>query len=427
MHTNKRRLDAYTVYLIFSGVSSLSFTLIVTVNLVYQVEVAKLSPLQLVLVGTALETVCFLCQVPTGVLADFYSRRLSVIVGTILFGAAFILEGSIPRFIAIAAGQALFGIGATFVDGAQQAWITDEMGEEKVGRVFLRSTQIELACAFFGSFISVALASIRLNFPIIVGGALSVALSIFLVFFMPETRFRPTPKDERQSWRQMGSTLIIGIRVVRRSTVLITILCIGLFYGLYSEGFDRLSTAHLLANFTFPSLGQLQPVVWFGIIAAAETLISLGVTELLKRRVDINNQKMVVRALFIINAMMIVSLLTFALAGHFYLAVIAFLVFGVFRTANEPVYMTWLTRNTESQVRATVISMRGQVDAFGQIVGGPPVGYIGSAFSLRAALVAVSVILSPVLLLLTYASRKRKREVVSVKSEVEEAVTPELV
>ncbi|GAC1315285.1 MAG: tetracycline efflux MFS transporter TetA(P) [Ktedonobacteraceae bacterium] len=427
MHTNKRRLDAYIVYLIFSGVSSLSFTLIVTVNLVYQVEVAKLSPLQLVLVGTALETVCFLCQVPTGVLADVYSRRLSVIVGTVLFGAAFILEGSIPRFIAIAAGQALFGIGATFVDGAQQAWITDEMGEEKVGRVFLRSTQIGLACAFFGSFISVALASIRLNLPIIVGGGLSVALSIFLVFFMPETGFRPTPKAERQSWGQMGSTLISGIRVVRRSTVLITILCIGLFYGLYSEGFDRLSTAHLLANFTFPSLGQLQPVVWFGIIAAAETLISLGVTELVKRRVDINNQKMVVRALFIINAMMIVSLLTFALAGYFYLAVIAFLGFGVFRSANEPVYMTWLTRNTESRVRATVISMRGQVDAFGQIVGGPPVGYIGSAFSLRAALVAVSVTLSPVLLLLAYASRKRKSAVIPVEAEVVEVVTPELV
>jgi MFS transporter, DHA3 family, tetracycline resistance protein len=427
MHTNKRRLDAYIVYLIFSGVSSLSFSLIVTVNLVYQVEVARLSPLQLVLVGTALETVCFLSQVPTGLLADVFSRRLSVIVGIFLFGAAFILEGSIPRFVVIAAGQALYGIGATFMDGAEQAWIADEVGEEKVGGVFLRGTQIGLACAFFGAFISVALASMRLNLPIIVGGAMSIALSVFLMFFMPENGFRPTPKDERHSWREMGNTLIGGIRIVRRSSVLITILCIGLFYGLYSEGFDRLSTAHLLANFSFPSLGQLQPVVWFGIFAAAETLLSLGVTEIVKRRVDTNNQKMVVRALFVINTMMIVSLLAFALAGNFYLAVIAFLGFGVFRTVNHPVYTTWLTQNTDARVRATVISMSGQVDAFGQIVGGPPVGYIGSAFSLRAALVAVSVILSPVLLLLAYASRKRKREVAPVEAEVVEAVTPELV
>jgi|SRR2546428_1655286 len=86
MLQNKRRLDATLVYLIFSGVGSLSFSSIATVNLVYQVEVAKLSPLQLVLVGTALEVVCFLCQIPTGVLADVYSRRLSVIVGLFILG-----------------------------------------------------------------------------------------------------------------------------------------------------------------------------------------------------------------------------------------------------------------------------------------------------------------------------------------------------
>ena len=60
-------------------------------------------------------------------------------------------------------------------------------------------------------------------------------------------------------------------------------------------------------------------------------------------------------------------------------------------------------------VRATVISMRGQVDAFGQTVGGPPVGFIGNAFSIRAALLASGALLSPVLLLYTYAARKIKK------------------
>jgi MFS transporter, DHA3 family, tetracycline resistance protein len=428
MLQNKRRLDATLVYLIFSGVGSLSFSIIVTVNLVYQVEVAKLSPLQLVLVGTALEVVCFLCQVPTGVLADVYSRRLSVIVGVFLLGAGFILEGSIPLFATIVMGQALFGIGATFMDGAEQAWITDEVGEERVGRVFLRGTQVGLVATFFGSFISVGLASIRLNLPIIVGGVMSILLAGFLLLYMPEHGFKPAPKEERKSWRELGNTFRDGMRVVRRSSVLITILCVGLFYGLYSEGFDRLSTAHLLADFTFPSLGQLNPVVWFGFFAAAETLFSLGATEFVKRRVDTNKQKVVIRALFVINTMMIVSVLTFGLVGNFYLAVAAYLGFGVFRTVNHPVYMTWMTQNTEANVRATVISMGGQVDALGQIIGGPPVGYVGTVFSLRAAIVAVSAILSPVLLLLVYAARKGKSRVVVVKEvEDEEVATPELV
>src|SRR5437660_2954753 len=109
MSAYSRRFSANAIYLIFSGSSSLFFALIVTVNLVYQVEVAKLNPLQLVLVGTALETVCFIFQVPTGILADIYGRRLAVIIGTIVIGIGFILEGSIPRFETIILAQGLFG------------------------------------------------------------------------------------------------------------------------------------------------------------------------------------------------------------------------------------------------------------------------------------------------------------------------------
>jgi DHA3 family tetracycline resistance protein-like MFS transporter len=57
-------------------------------------------------------------------------------------------------------------------------------------------------------------------------------------------------------------------------------------------------------------------------------------------------------------------------------------------------------------VRATIISMRGQIDALGQIAGGPPVGAVGTLVSLRAALVTSCAILSPVLLLFAYAFRR---------------------
>ncbi len=420
MLVHKSRLSAYAVYLIFSGVTSLAFSTIFTVNLVYQVEVARLNPLQLVLVGTALEIVAFVCQVPTGVLADMYSRRLAVILGIFLFGLAFILEGSFPRFDVIVASQVLFGIGATLMDGAEQAWITDEVGEEGVGHVFLRSTQVGLLAGLMGAVISVGFASIRLNLPIVIGGALAVGIAAFLLLFMPENNFHPTPKAERQTWRDMGNTFRGGIHAVRGRPVLITILLIALFYGLYSEGFDRLSAAHLLMNFTFPTLGQFKPVVWFGIISVVGTLLTLGATEFVRRRVDMAHQRMLLRALFVINTLGVVSLLAFALAGNFILAVAAMLLFKVFRTVNEPVYTTWLTQNIDAKVRATVISMRGQVDAFGQIAGGPPVGYIGATFSIRAALVTVSVILSPVLLLYAYAARKSKGETEAVVIEDEE-------
>ena len=410
MLLHKSKLSAYTVYLIFSGVTSLSGSLISTVNMVYQVETARLNPLQLVLVGTVLEFVAFVCQVPTGVLADIYSRRLAVILGTLLFGMAFVLEGSFPRFDVILVSQILFGIGATLSDGAEQAWITDEVGEMRIGHVFLRSTQVGLLAVLLGAIISVGLASIRINIPIVIGGALSIGVAGFLLLFMPENNFHPISKAERRTWRDMGNTFRSGLHVVRGRPILITILLIALFYGLYSEGFDRLWTAHFLTNFTFPTLGQLKPVVWFGIISVVGTLLTLGATEVVRRWVNIAQQRILIRALFVINFLGIVCLLVFALAGNFFLAVAAVLLFKVFRTVNDPVYTTWLTQNIEAKVRATVISMRGQVDAFGQIVGGPPVGYIGTTFSIQTALLASCALLSPVLFLYAYAARKTREK-----------------
>jgi len=400
------------VYLIYSGITSLSFSLIFTVNMVYQVETARLNPLQLVLVGTALEFVAFVCQVPTGVLADVYSRRLAVILGILLFGLAFVLEGSFPRFDVILVSQILFGIGATLSDGAEQAWITDEVGEVRIGHVFLRSTQVGLLAGLLGAIMSVGFASIRINLPIVIGGTLSIGVAGFLLLFMPENNFHPISKTERHTWREMGNTFRSGSHVVRVRPILITILLIALFYGLYSEGYDRLWTAHFLKNFTFPPLGQLKPIVWFGIISVVGMLLTLGATEIVRRWVNIAQQRILIRALFVLNTLSVVSILIFALAGNFFLAIAAVLLFKVFRTVNDPIYMTWLTQNIDAKVRATVISMSGQVDAFGQIVGGPPVGYIGTAFSIRAALLASGALLSPVLLLYAYAARKTRGKVI---------------
>ena len=74
-----------------------------------------------------------------------------------------------------------------------------------------------------------------------------------------------------------------------------------------------------------------------------------------------------------------------------------------------------------------VVGLRGQVDAIGQIAGGPPVGYVGTVVSLRAALVTSSLILSPVLLLFVYAAqkvRKRAEAVDSVEEQEDTAPVP---
>jgi DHA3 family tetracycline resistance protein-like MFS transporter len=398
------------VYLTMQGALALFTSMIFTASSIYQVTVAGLTPLQLVLVGTMLELSVFLFEVPTGVVADVYSRRLSIIIGMFLIGLGFILEGTFPIFWVILLAQILWGVGYTFTSGATQAWITDEIGEAAAGKAFLRGNQIEQFAALAGIGLGMLLGSLRISLPIQIGGALIALVGVFLILIMPETGFEPAASEERNSWQNMVHTFRQGIAAVRGRPALLTILSIGFIYGLYSEGYDRLWTKHILDQFTFPLADRFQPVVWFGLIRAGGMILSVGAAELAQRKVQTEQHVAVGRASWAISAILVISLLVFALAQTLLVAVIAIWLISMARNVIGPLYTAWVNQRLDSRVRATVLSMSSQMDAIGQVAGGPVVGLIGSWLSVQAALVTSALTLSPVLALYPRAIRQNDEQ-----------------
>ena len=53
------------------------------------------------------------------------------------------------------------------------------------------------------------------------------------------------------------------------------------------------------------------------------------------------------------------------------------------------------SRGLPPGVRATVLSMLGQAEAFGEVCGGPLLGLVGSLRSVRAALLGAALVLLP--------------------------------
>jgi MFS transporter, DHA3 family, tetracycline resistance protein len=241
-----------------------------TVASVYRIEVVGLDPLRLVLLGTALEVAVFLFEVPTGVFADTFGRRRSVIVGCVLMGSGFALEDAVPEFLTVLAAQAVWGVGYTFVSGALEAWVADEAPDRDLGNVYLRGEQADYLGSFVGIRASVLLGLVALNLPLLTGGALTITLGLALVFAMPERNFRPSPGEGRSSIRHAAATARGGVRLVRSKPVLLILLAAALFAGMSEEGFDRLYVKHFLDGVGLPAVGSLEPVVWFGIIGAGE-------------------------------------------------------------------------------------------------------------------------------------------------------------
>jgi DHA3 family tetracycline resistance protein-like MFS transporter len=402
-------MNPFAVYLILEFCASLLFSLIFTVSQLYYVTVVGLAPLQLVLTGTILEATVFLFEIPTGVLADVKSRRLSVIIGYALMGIGFIVEGSFAFFATVALAQVLWGFGYTFTSGATQAWVADELGEERAGHAFLRGAQAARAGALVAIPISVALGSVSIRLPIVLGGILMILLALFLVRAMTEEGFTPTPPEERTTWGQMLKTVQDARQLMRRQPILLLLLGIGLFYGLYSEGFDRLWTPHLLESFRMPWLDAVEPVVWFGLIRAVQLLLGLATTEIARRRVDTNRPLPIARVLMLNAAFIILALAGFGLVRTFWIALALYWLIGALRSIAAPLHTAWLNLSIDDpQVRATLFSVSGQADAIGQIAGGPAVGAIGNS-SIRAALVTSAFLLSPVLPLYSLAMRSMRR------------------
>src|SRR5512138_980375 len=92
------KVEAPWVFLFMEMAITVCTCLVFVTNSLYEVTVAGLTPLQLVLIGTTLELSTFLFEVPTGIVADVYSRRLSLIIGYLLIGLGFLVEGFFPAF-----------------------------------------------------------------------------------------------------------------------------------------------------------------------------------------------------------------------------------------------------------------------------------------------------------------------------------------
>jgi DHA3 family tetracycline resistance protein-like MFS transporter len=379
---------------------------------VYLVQQLHLSPLQLVLMGTAMEAAVFLFEVPTGVVADTYSRRLSLVIGYLGMGAAWLAVGLVSAPWLIIALWGLWGLAYTFTSGAEEAWIADEVGADRVGAIFLRAARWGQAGAVVGLLLQVAVGTQSLRAGVILGGVFTILCGIGCILFMPETGFRRSPRAERaNAFGEMRTTAVAGARYAWAAPVIVLLAAADLFMGASSEAFDRLKEAHFLRDVGLPAVGSLDPVVWFGIFWLVGMLLNIAAIGSLIRRVESGGRQSIARYLFGFTALQLVAMLIFAMTGSTWLAIAGLL--GVFFARNMamPLYTTWLNEQiTDSSVRATVLSLTGQADAIGQAGGGPVLGGIGNVWGIRAALATGALAIGPALGLYARAIAHHGRE-----------------
>jgi DHA3 family tetracycline resistance protein-like MFS transporter len=410
----RARTNPYRLYLALRVALSFLVALAFTTSVVYRVDDGGLNPFELLMIGTVLEVTYLVFQLPTGFLADLVSRRACVVAGFAVYAGGLVWQGLSPEFWVHLAAQVLLALGAALWSGALDSWVADETRKAEMTPVYLRATQLSFIGGIAGSLLSGALASFGLGLPMLLGGVLMALGTAWLALVMPERHFQRPGGDGKvrtvlaQARAEVGVQVRASRRAARIVPGLALLLGMTFLFGLWSESYDRLSGAFLLEDIGFPDTFGLEPAMWFSLIACVVALAGIGLTEWAGRRTARLGSGAIIGMLVGFTFVALVGVVGFSLSRDFWIAVAFLLLLSVARPLYEPLVNGWLVVRVEPKVRATALSARDMFDSGGQITGGPVIGAIGTAFTLRAALIAGAAVLVPAALCLIAMGRKTK-------------------
>lgn len=343
-----------------------------------------LDPLQLLLLGTTKEITILLVEIPTGVVADIRSRRLSVILSFFICGLAIMGAGLVDTFALLVVTQAVWAFGSTFRSGAETAWFTDEVGSlATVDAVLPRRGRYEAAGSIIGVAATAMLAALTsLSVALVAVGAVLVLWGLVLVARMPETGFTRHSFSGRDRFRQL---LGEGFAAARRPGLRV-LLVATIATGFASEAVDRLAVARL------DEVGlqdSLDPALLVGGATVAQ---SLGVMVLLAMFGRLMVARQLVTAMQILNAVTGLGVLLLARTSLLAAAIAGMVLADMARGVARTVTVGWTNHFTDQVNRATVHSFVGQSQSLGEIGGGIVLGVLAREVGIGAALTASAII-----------------------------------
>jgi MFS family permease len=169
-------------------------------------------------------------EVPTGALADRWSRRGALVLAGVLQATAFVIWTVAPGFVAFAVGFVVWGIGGALMSGTSEALVYDGLaevgGEDAYVRVHGWMTAAELLVQVPTAFLASALFAVG-GYALVgwVSGGICLAAGILALRFPEATR---TVDDEDDA-----GTLRQGVTAaLRRPGLILVVVAVALVGGL---------------------------------------------------------------------------------------------------------------------------------------------------------------------------------------------------
>lgn len=343
------------------------------VAIVWWVTELQLSAFQLIMIGTTLEVSALLSEVPTGVVADRFSRSGSVLLSFVLMGSGIILHAATTTYGLLLVSQVLIGIGWTFRSGADVAWFTDQFPEsaesdEVVGKLIIRRQFLILLVTaatvpfvvFLGQW-SLRGTLVAVGLLVLVGGFIVARL----LSAEPRSEFvsASSPAEAESEAATMSTIFRQGRRVAAKQPIIRRILVVVFVLGLGEEAIDRLGYERFLVNGDFAE----DSLAFTGALFVLVALAGAGATRLIERRSAHGSAA----------SSLALSLMLIAVVGVVLVAFSPILGIAIGLTMQDAaretlygVFTSWANPLIDQQSRATVHSFLSLASGLGVAIGG---------------------------------------------------------
>jgi MFS family permease len=311
----------------------------------------------------------FVLEIPTGIVADRFGRKMSVASGCLLFAADMLFFGFSRNYYLLFFAEFLGAVGMTLVSGAEQALFYDSLVALSLeGRARIYFSRYE-AAGTFGLLVSFPIgstvAALR-NYPtllpvtfVITAFAAVPAAVLFLWMGEPP---RTKPKEGFLKMGVEGLRTLFAHRNLRAYVL----------------------NAVTISALTFFAFWFYQPVLrhaglgiaWLGYIGAGFNLFST----LLLSNVALIEKLLGLRRLLLYSALLPAALfVALGLVHRGEFAIPAFFIIVGCKMVRMPILNEFINRQVESENRATVISSVSLLERFLMFLLYPVVGRLADA------------------------------------------------
>lgn len=336
-----------------------------------------ITPFSLSLLFVIWAVVGLVIEIPSGALADRFSRKWLVIVSGLLKAAAFITWYLAPGFTGYAAGFVIWGIGSSLRSGAWEALLYDLLKaadmEHKFTSHYGRITSFSTLGILLGELSGGFLIVYGYNVVLVVSAIIPIIATIPFLLWVREPE---KSIEEQESYLQL---LKAGILETRHNTPVRYLFMVTTFllltYGIYDE---YIGPYLLEAGFDLATIAFL----------GAGILLATSAGEFAADRFEFFSS----RGLLISMTIAALALLTSAALSSWWIPLlIAFYCFLFGMTSIQ--YKSRLQGSIEGQARATVTSVVALGESVGAIIWFLVFGYFAEiSMSTATAFLAVATV-----------------------------------